>query len=446
MAIDFKFKDFFHPLEILRLRKVFERTQWLPREELLDYQARRLSVVLEQAFKNVPYYRRLFREVGFEPADIRGTADLDKLPLLTKEAVRTNFEDLTAGDASRHSPRLYTTSGSSGEPLRFYLDKHANALEFTYYLRHWSWAGYSLGTPFAELGSQFFLNRSGFEKKVFSYQPHLRRLMLNSSMLSVTHAGEFVDSIRRYKPRYLKGLASALYFLAVILREAGFDDLSFSAVFSTGEVLIPLYRSEVESFFHCKVLDSYGHMERTAAISQCPHGGYHINSDYGLLELIASEDSRSTEPRYRAVGTSLYNMAMPLIRYDIGDEFELFKEPQECPCGRTLPLVKKIHGRKEDAIITPDGRFITSLFTVPEYVTGVEFVQFIQDTERSVEVNVVPGVEWSGRNESELRHFTGKMLGPEMNLKIRTISRNEIKTDASGKRRVVISLIKGSHR
>lgn len=443
MAIDFQTRDFFYPFGIYRLRRTFEQTQWLPPEELNLYQEKRLALNINHAYNHVPYYRRLFEKTGLRPQDIRKADDLKKLPLLSKDTLRGEGANLVADNADKYHPISYRTSGTTGTPLEFHLDKNARILEFVYYWRHWSWAGFRLGDRFAELGSFFFLNRDSLNNAVSFWQPYLRRLMLNSGQISVYRGRELARAIRKYRPQYLKGAASTVYFLALCLKEAGISDLSFKAIFSANEVLTPQYRAMAESFFGCPVLDSYGHMEGTVAISQCMKGGYHINSDYGIMEFDNLKTSADKNTLLgQVIGTSLYNLAMPLIRYEVGDDIELFTESQICPCGRTLPLVKVIHGRSEDTIITPDGRFITSMFIVPEFTKGIRFVQFVQESKTDLHINVVPEKEWDARQEDKLAYYVKKLVGTGMRSHIHKVTQDDIITDASGKIRSVISCVK----
>jgi len=239
MAIDFRIRDFFYPYDIYQLRQTFEETQWLSPEELQAYQENRLALTINHAYNHVPYYRRLFEKTGLRPQDIQKAADLKKLPLLSKDTVRKEGKKLVADNAGRYRPVSYKTSGTTGTPIEFYLDKSARILEFVYYWRHWSWAGYRLGDRFAELGSFYFLNRDRLNDAVSSWQPHLRRLMLNSGQIAVSRVRELAQAIRKYRPKYLKGAASTVYFLALCLKEAGINDLSFKAIFSVNEVLTP---------------------------------------------------------------------------------------------------------------------------------------------------------------------------------------------------------------
>jgi phenylacetate-CoA ligase len=439
MSIDFRIRDFFYPRGIWELKKALDKTQWMDSDELNEYLTARLRRVLSHAGRNVPYYRNLFRAFGFDPRDLCTAKDISHLPLLRKRTVRRYGADLLSENADRFHPRKYCTSGTTGQPLNFYLDRASNALEFVYYWRHWGWAGYRLGDRFAELSSHFFLQRPELGSRPYYYQPLLRRLLLNSNQVSPKSVGSMAEAIRKYRPRFLKGMSSTLYFFALSLREAGIEDIAFKCVFSTGEVVTRMHRGLVETTLQSPLLDSYGHMERTVGIAQCLEGGYHVNQDYGLMEFVnVREIPGQKELLASIVGTSLYNRAMPLLRYDVGDEVELFRQPESCPCGRTLPLVKGVHGRTEDCIVTPEGTFITSLFIVPEFVKGIRFVQFLQVERDELEIRFVTGEDWVDESASALKEYTARAVGRSMKIRLNPVEPVALIRDPSGKIRNVI--------
>lgn len=439
MSIDFRIRDFCYPTRIWRLHRQFEQNQWLDRESLRAYQERRLATILKQAVTQVPYYRDRFSDLPGNIDDRLPLEVLDRLPLLEKRDLSNRFSELEAANSSVYDPRLYTTSGTLGEPIRFYLDRDANSLEFVYYWRHWSWGGFRLGDRFAELGSHFFLARPQLGDRVSYWQPHLRRLLLNDSHLSSGEVRLMADGIRRFRPRFLKGTASSLYFLAMTLQEAGIDDLKFEAVFSTGETLVPLYRRTIEETLHCRVLDSYGHMERTVAVSQCREGGYHVNSDYGILQLVETRPGREEGTIIgKVVGTGLHNLAMPLIRYVVGDEVETALEKEVCPCGRTLPLIRRVLGRTQDVVITPDGRYVTTLFLIPELVDGIRFIQFRQEIPAQLDILVVPNGKWDEQARLRVLNYVDRLVGPSIELRLEMAEDVDRLRDASGKLRVVV--------
>ncbi|HRR56752.1 MAG TPA: hypothetical protein P5057_07270 [Acidobacteriota bacterium] len=441
MSIDFRVRDFFHPRQILRLHRTFERNQWLPLSEVRKYQERLLERTLDQAFNAVPYYQQLAAEHGFHRRDFQSPEDLRKLPLLRKETLRAQYGALTARDAARYHARVYRTSGTSGEPVRFLLDAGANTLEFVYYWRHWGWGGYRLGDRFAEISGHFFLIRPHKARLPYVYQPHLRRLVLNGLLLDPVNAAKMAEMMQRLKIKFLHGLAGALQYFVLALEEAEIRPFSLDCVFSTGEILLSHGRKALTRFFGCPVLDSFGHMERTVAVSECPEGGYHVNTDYGLLQLEnVAVDPRTNVARGRIVGTTLHNMAMPLLRYDVGDEVEFRESSGPCRCGRSFPLIWRILGRSQDVLQTPDGRYVTGLFFLPELVEGVDAVQFIQTAPDRLEIRWMGNMPGSSEGAMRLAQLTRDMVGPSMHVESTRVRREELQRDPSGKIRPFISL------
>ena len=100
-----------------------QKSQWLSKEQLEQYQLHELKKLVKHAYENVPYYRRIFDERHLKPEDIQQIADLKKLPFLTKEIIRDNLRDLTAKNYTQDELEYVTTGGSTGIPLGFYYHK-----------------------------------------------------------------------------------------------------------------------------------------------------------------------------------------------------------------------------------------------------------------------------------------------------------------------------------
>lgn len=443
MPVDFRVRDFAYPAGILRLRRFFEKSQWLPPERLRAYQEERLRRVIHQAYHQVPYYRRIFDENRLKPRDIRSIRHLRELPRLSRESVRANYHQLRADNAKSFRPAEAHTSGTSGTPLTFLVDRPSNILEFVYYWRHWSWAGYQLGDCCAQVRYDYFIRRKETLRNPWHFQPHTRRLLLNSLRISREEIGEFARALRKYRPRFIHSRPSNLYCIALFLREQRLDDIAFRAVFSSGETITPRYREMIESTFSCKALDTYSHMERCIAVSQCPQGGYHLHSEYGLLELadeVKGEDGVRTG---RVVCTSLHKMAMPFLRYQIEDFLELYDDEKRCPCGRTLPMVKAIHGRTRPVIMTPEGRPITSLFGPFYAVSGVRFFQYIHDKPDLLIVRIVRGDAFTSQTEEKLKFWLREFAGDGMRFRLEYVAEEDLERDSLGIIQPVISRVEG---
>lgn len=456
MSILFRTRDFRYPISIVLLRLLFERSQWWSLEDHTKYQQRLLRQAVTQAYSQVPYYQDLFRKLRLTPADIRTVGDLQKLPLLSKATLRTHFRRLQARNKNLYHARLYRTGGTSGEPVRFLLDKPANVLEFVYYWSHWSWAGYRLGKRFAELTSHYFLQNDELAKQPWRFQRSFGRLLLNSLALCPDGVEGLARALRRYRPSFLKGLASPLFFLALFFKENKIEDITLRGVFSTGEVLLASQRKLIEQVFHTKVYDSYGHMERTVAISECPLGRLHINPEYGVLELVDYSPLSVAPPDYgnrsvnvfaaRVVGTSLHNRSMPLLRYEVGDLVEVEEPASPCPCGRSMPCVRRIIGRQEDVVTTPDGRVISSLFIVFNQVAGISLGQAVQEAADKLSVRIVPSAAYTAQSESDLYGYLRRFLGSAMHIDVEYLSAEALRRRTVGKFRTIISQVPAPYR
>ncbi|OGW74803.1 MAG: hypothetical protein A2Z72_05975 [Omnitrophica bacterium RBG_13_46_9] len=442
MSIDFKIKDFAYPAEILKLRSFLEKSQWFTRERLEYYQLKRLRLMLSHAYKNVPYYSELFARLKLTPSDFRSIEDLKKVPPLAKKDLKENFHKLVAKNAKRFNPILCRTSGTSGHPIEFYLDKNSNILEFCYYWRCWSWAGYRLGMSFMEFSFHHFLNTS--IKEVACHSLLTNRLIINPAQISCESIDKIVGNIKRYKPMFVKGTPSAIYIFSVLLEKKGcMGGLPFKGVFTTGELVLPYQKERIEKVLNCKILDSYGHMERAIAVSQCPQGTYHINSEYGILEVETGEKPSSDKGiTGQIIGTSLHNFAMPLIRYKIGDLIELDRRhDNRCVCGRGLPAIKKIYGRTQDVIVTKEGRFITNIFPFFDLWKNILWFQLVQEDIDKFKLMLVKDSGFEDKGIDEQLYTLKSILGKDAKIELRFFKLDEINIEGGNKYRPIVSRV-----
>lgn len=441
MSIDFRIRDFAYPISILKLRSFFEKSQWFSEDLLRRYQLDRLRLVLSHAYKNVPYYTDLFDRLKLKPSDFTDLEDLNKIPVISKNIIRDNFKALVAKNAARFKPSLMQTSGTTGEPIKFYHDKNTNVLEFCYYWRYWSWAGYRPGVPFAEFTLSHFLTKG--IKEVSEYSPLTKRLMLNPAQLSYENIDKFILPIKKYKPFFLKGSPSSIYVFAHLLDKKNRDDFSFRAIFTTGEFLLSHQRKKIEDAFHCKISDSYGHMERTVAICQCPLDNYHINSDYGILEIEKDKKvSSAATLEGHIIGTSLYNFAMPLIRYKVGDMIEVQLDKVRCGCGRGLPVCKRIIGRTQDIIVTPDGRMLSNLFILFDILEGALWAQIVQEDANRLAVKIIKGDDFSDDSLQKFLQRLKELMGASVRIDIEYLSTHTLEALLARKYKPVVSNIR----
>ncbi|MBN2013926.1 MAG: phenylacetate--CoA ligase family protein [Candidatus Altiarchaeota archaeon] len=420
--------------DIQKRLKFLQETQWWDKSKLEKLQNERLRSLIHHAYDNVPYYRRLFRETKLSPTDIKTKEDLSKLPRLTKEIIRKNLKDMLATNIAKTFFVERHSSGSTGEPMKYFIDKNSYSDGWAQTFRCWSWAGYELGEPYVKVS----LNPRMSKLKL------LQDKLMNCTYMYASDINENtvykkIDQIRMSKSKIIRGYPSSLYIMSKYMEDAGITNLHMDAITTTGDMLFPKYRNMIESKFHCKVFDGYGGENIVVSFECEKHDGYHICDEHVITEVLSNGEAVDYGELGEITLTSLCNYAMPFIRYGINDVGRPKKS--ECPCGRGLSMMEGIEGRDTDIIVTPKGdlivvHFFTILF---EYIEGVTQFQVIQDKIDRLRVKIVKNDRFT---EVDIEHIKSKLLelmGENAEVLVDIV--DEIPLAKSGKRRFVISKV-----
>lgn len=419
--------------------RFLQKSQWFSRGKILNVQVRRLRALIKHAYENVPYYHRVFKEIGFSPCDVKTVDDLNRLPVLTKDVVRSNFDDLTATNFPRVKMMPYATGGSTGEPLQFYISKDYVNSTSAAELRAYGWCGYRLGDKHAVLwGSSFDLKESEkLHNKIVNFLD--RRIMLNCFKMSEESMRMYTHTLKKFKPKIVRGYASAVYLFARFMLHEGIDSIRPKAVITSAETLFDHERTTIEEAFGCEVYDFYGAREAAAISSECSeHSGYHISAENYVLECVKEGERVASRETGVILVTNLRNYAMPFIKYEIGDLGRLSDEV--CSCGRGLPLMNSIEGRTTAIIVTQDGNFIsTPVLTLIFKDLPVKQYQIIQEKTGKIRVKIVKGNGYSEKDTNYIVRGMQKYIGGDVQIYMEFV--DSIPLTKSGKRRPVISKI-----
>ena len=422
--MDFRLRDFFYPLAIVKKRRWLERTQRFDAASLKNIQLERAQELVTHCYEYVPYYRKLFKKIGFIPSDMRTLDDLKAIPVLTKEMIRQNAADLLATNARIFGPSLSHSGGTTGTALEFYVDRPSNIMEFAAVWRHWNWAGYRFGDRFCDLRGRIIKG-----KKPYVYDRRLNALFLSSYRMTPRLVREYAVAMRSFKPVIIRGYPSAIDVFAQFLCEEGIDDIRPKAVVTSSETLLAHQRKNVERAFGCVVFDTYGLEERSAAAGQCSYGRLHEDSEYGIISYEG--------PEHEMICTGLHNFAMPLIRYrtnDIGAP-----SSERCPCGRGLPVIASIIGRVEDMIRTPDGRYVagSGLSVALKHSAGIKMSQIVQEKIDAMTIRVVRSAGYGDHDEQKLLAGLRDRVGEAIAIRVEYV--DDIPLTAAGKLKFVVS-------
>lgn len=403
------------------------------REEFERYQLQRLQRVLEAAGRTVPYYRRAFAQTGVANSPVTTLADLARFPLLEKDQVRKTPEAFVPDGLDPNQLLKLNTTGTTGSPTVIYSTHEARQENYAHFDNFLLLAGLDPKGRRAVFGGRIlqpgedlsgpFWRRSVFQRTVFFSSYHMTEATLP----------RYFTALERFRPDLLEGYPSSLYRMAVYLLARG-TPLPVQGVVTSSETLLERQRQAIESAFQCRVYDQYGAAEMCVFVGQCREGRYHVRPDYGVLEIIRDGAPVTPGEEGDLVCTGFINPAMPLIRYRIGDIGRWSAD--RCTCGLHTPILAEIGGRRDDVIVTPDGREVGRLSPVLKGFPVSEG-QYVQDETGRLTVLLVPtaplGPEVLAALEQELR----KRVGPEIPVDFRTVE--AIPRGPGGKFRAVIS-------
>lgn len=415
-----------------------ERTQWLRPEALQDLQFRRLRRHLEFAYREVPYYTRVLDEYELQPWKITSFEEFGRLPYLTKEIIREHFDELQPRTRVSRIQRM-STGGSTGTPVTVLIDMERMAFADAARLRAHRWFGVDMGAREIVLwGSPIELTKQDLLRAI-------RDWLINSRLLSAFDLGEpalarYAKIVRQDRPQKLYGYASALYLLARYLNRGGWAAPQAwpRAVFTTAEPLYDFQRAMIQSVFSCPVAVEYGCRDAGLIANECPAGGIHIAAEGMVVEILQGREMHNGGTG-EVVVTNLDSFAMPIIRYRTGDVGAIDEAP--CPCGRGLPRLRSIEGRRTDFLVTPGGKVMhaLSVIYILREVPSIREFQVIQERLDRLSVRIVQDGSFSDAIREAITARLMRLFDGQVSVEIELAG--AITRPASGKHRYVMSKV-----
>lgn len=348
--------DLAYGSEIARQWKKLRREEFLPYAELLELQNAKLRRLIKHCYDSVPYYHKLFEKLGLRPEDIQNKEDLNKLPILTKQIIRDNYDDMFSNAVDPKRFRKSSSGGSTGTPLRFCTDNHEWSMQRASTLRAWESYGLQLGDKVFSLGGDSIARKKNAISLKNVYDTVImRNYKFNSSDVDDAGMERHLENFKQIRPSAVRGYGSSLVIFARYIKQVGYKPLGVKVVLTTGEVLMPNYRKELEEVFGAPVFDAYGAGDGGIVSHECScHNGLHITEELCVIEITDKEGNNLPDGEVGFVTTTdLENYAFPFIRYHVGDMSYIKKDP--CPCGRHTRQFGEVMGRAGKLLYNKQG-------------------------------------------------------------------------------------------
>lgn len=405
-----------------------------------------LSSILEYSVTSIPYYQKL---MGTSKGQV---LPLEEWPVLTKDDIRSHYEDLKSPDLPGRSAWESASGGSTGKPVRVIHDEHfAAKAEAT---RKYAAEVFHNGPYFNKIVLWGALQEAGMSGGKESLKRKLRATALqamglrtttfNTFYLSDEKLGECATQINSQKPDFILGYAGSVYQVAKYFRSHGIRvKKSPKAILLTAQSLYPFMREIIADVFQCQICNHYGSREVGPASWEGPGGKMYICDFFDVIEVV-DDDHRPVQSgeEGKVLVTTLHNFAMPLIRYDIGDR--AIKGEPEILAGRTYPTLERILGKKSEEFISKDGdiihgQYFINIFYFREWID--EF-QVVQKDYEVVDINFTRRAEIDPTDVLEIESKIKSVLGPGCQVNWNELA--DIPRTAAGKHLYIRSLVEAS--
>lgn len=443
-------RQILHAITLARKQPLFdslrflEKSQWWTYEKLQEYQNTKLSMLLQHCSRNVPYYRKWFRERGCNPLDINVT-NMSSLPIINKEFLRKNLQ-LMCAEKNKGSFEEAKTSGSTGIALHFPKSLSSSAFQLAAMYRGHRWHDVDLGAREARLWGIPVNKLSRFKTSITDVLLNRFReceYNLNPDVLS-----DFYEKLKRLNPEYLMGYTSMVSQFANFLYDNKMDgtELNLKMVKCTSETIHESDRKIIETVFGCRLVSEYGAAETGLVAFQCEAGSHHLMADCCIVEFVEPSEDLGDASLKEIVITNLDNFALPIVRYRIGDLGA--QGLDRCICGRGLPLIRNIIGRTSDVIKMSDGRRWHSIVLyyvmkgLEEKQGGVVQFKVFQKEVDHLELYLVPDKKFNTGAKKYIIDRFKQIFGEKMRVDFQVV--DSIPREPSGKMRDFVSSLQAN--
>lgn len=399
--------------------------------ELRNQECEMIRLITHAAQHSV-FYQRFYSDIDL--SSIRTVDDLKKLPVLEKETLRANIEDVYT-IRPHHGVKGFT-GGTTGKALMVIYREEDMQMRMAYLDAFKARLGVVNGMRRATFSGKQIIPQRQKAKVFWRYNRALRQRLYSTFHMTTENLAYYISDLNNFKPETINGFVSALFDLAQYIRESGIT-LTFRpiAIFTTSETLLPIHRAVIEAVFSCPVYDQYASAEGATFVTECMHRNLHYNLDTGIIEPF--ETSQGTE----MLVTSFTTYGTPLIRYRIGDLIEF--GAGQCACGSCHPIVKRIEGRAVDYLVSKErGKVSLSHLAdvIKGFPNGIINMQFVQKSYEEIQIHMVV-------DPLSYKEHYGQIIVEQMiyrfgaNMTFPLIRVPTIQREKSGKHRLIRNLV-----
>lgn len=402
---------------LLRTLRGMAAREFAPPGELAAWQAAQLKALLRHCAARSPAFAKRLRRARLDPAS-PGPAALRELAPLTRADIVAAGNTFWCRDWPREHGEfaVVSTSGSTGEPLSVRRTGRCQLVWMANTLREHLWHGRDFSRRLMAVRASVAVRTPsrGWGRPaslLFRTGPAL-------ALPVTTGVEEACRELLDFAPSYLLAPPSTLAAMLDILGPGDWPD-GLLCLRAFSETVSANLRERVRSVAGVPLHDMYSSQELGVIAMECPISGRLHVADHLIVEVLR-EDGGACAPGEsgRVVVTDLVNYASPLIRYELGDHAEA-GEP--CACGRSLPVLNRVLGRRRNLVVYPDGSRHWPLVGFARFgeVLPVRQFQFVQESPVCLEARLVAERPATAAEEDALRRIIRDSIGYSFDIRFR---------------------------
>jgi phenylacetate-CoA ligase len=261
-----------------------------------------------------------------------------------------------------------------------------------------------------------------------------KRLTFSFNHLDAASVGHIVATLRKHSPDVVFAYPSVLGSLCSLMLNQGLR-LKVPLTVCGSESLTRGTSDIAREALGTRVIGHYGQAERVAWAEGDPENGYRFVPTYSVNELRFLHTADNADV-YEVIGTGLWNRAMPLVRYNTGDQIRVRKGSSPTAVAEGRETFLGIIGRSSDYLIAPSGARLLGIDHIPRNVPHIVRAQFIQESTQSVTLLVVPGPGFDEECRRLLLQHASVKLPPSMSIRIETTT--QLVRNRSGKAPLIV--------
>jgi phenylacetate-CoA ligase len=407
------------------LTKLLQISKYSNSEEYISNELRnQLSKVLKEALLNVPYYRET---VKLKPHDFRPDEAYEALrsfPYLAKNVVMDNRDAFLNTRFKKQKMNYGTSGGSTGQGIGIWRLRHESEIERRFFTYHWAPLGYNDMSRIVRFGTE-----ARKQEHELPWEVKGNRLLISPYHLYDRWLPEIFDTIIRFQPHALHGYPSCLAALGRFILETKKNPVNCKGILVASELFSSEQYFVIEKAYSGAISANYGLSEGTnLAFSNGPPEDdgfmvYRIDSLYGVTESRIDDDGFE-----EIIGTSYWNIAMPLIRYRTQDYGQIKQGS-----------IYHLNGRSQEMLIAKSGQKIPGFSVkidafVWDYVT---ICQIVQREPGLISLRLVPRKNFTVDTQRQILALQLERWGAFFDIKIELVP--HIPRTRSGKMRLVVS-------